>query len=258
MNIRWQFLALGLCAVLMGADASEAKKKEGKEAPQSEVVLEPFGWSFDLGGQYTWMNFTTPPTFTGSTGGPQGKIAYQKPFAFFGQIRSVYNIGSLSSAQTRSSDNEWYTEITAGYCCVGCPHWTITPYAGVGLDFLNDHKDAYSTLSSIRLHYRSYYAIGGFETRYLWKNWYLALQADCLAVFHQYLSIGSLNGAAYKMDQRLGATVRLPAGCRLSKNIWLELAPYYRLLPIGASSVLELPERALNQWGAFLSFRFFL
>lgn len=234
-------------------------------APSSKHPVEkalpcnpPQGWSFDLGGQYTWMSFTSPPTFTGSTGGVQGKITYQEPQAFFGQLRSIYNLGSLSSAQTTSHDHEWYTEFVAGYCFRALSCWTITPYAGVGLDFLHDHKEGYSVVAPIGLNYRSYYALFGFDTHYTWDNWYLGLQADCLPVFHQYLSIGGLPGVAWKMDERVGVAVRLPAGCRLYRGIWLELAPYYRLLPIGDSSVLVMPERTLNQWGAFLTFRFFL
>ena len=133
-----------------------------------------------------------------------------------------------------------------------------TPYAGIGLDFLDDHRRAYSFFSSIDLHYRTYYALFGFDMHYSWTNCYLGLQADCLPVFDQYLKIGGLNGTAYKMNERVGVAVRLPIGCKLSKYVWLELEPYYRLLPIGSSHALEAPKRTLNQWGGFLTFRFFV
>lgn len=61
-----------------------------KQAPQS-VVKQPEGWSVDVGGSYTWMSLSTPPTYTGSTGGVLAKISYQVPDAFFGQARSFYN-----------------------------------------------------------------------------------------------------------------------------------------------------------------------
>ncbi len=242
-------LVLSTCAF---ADSSEPSKEP---APS---CLSGHGWSFDVGGQYTWMSFTTPPTFKGSTGGVIGKITYQEPKAFFGQLRSIYNTGSLSSSQTTSNDNEWYTEFVAGYCFCAMPRFTITPYAGVGLDYLNDHKDAYSTIASISLHYRTNYSIFGFDSKYSWDGYYLGLQAECLPVFNQYLSIGGLGGASWRMNSRVGAAVRLPVGFKLANFAWLELAPYYRVFTIGKSSVLGLPSRTLNQWGAFVTFRFFI
>jgi hypothetical protein len=52
-------------------------------------------------------------------------------------------------------------------------NWTITPYAGVGIDFLSDHHTGYSTISSIKLTYAIYYAIGGLKAHYNWENWML-------------------------------------------------------------------------------------
>ncbi len=229
---------------------------EHPPSPPPVNCIAPHGWSFDIGGQYTWMALTTPPTFQGSTGGATGKITYQLPQQFFGQLRSIYNVGSLSSSSTDSSDNEWYSEFVAGYCFKGSVNWTMTPYLGIGLDFLNAHQKAYSTVSAIHLHYRTYYALFGLDFRYAWTAWYVGLQVEALPVFHQYLSIGGLSGAAWKMTSRVGVDVQMPIGFKLSKKIFLELAPYYRFLPIGASNVLGLPHRNLNQWGAFLTFRF--
>lgn len=221
------------------------------------------GWSLDLGGQYTWMSFTSPPTFNGNTGGAHGSITYQKPNSFFGQIRSIYNIGTLTSRVNSAKDTEWYTELLGGYSFLlskaGCPfRWTMTPYAGLGLDFLNDHRSAYASIAAIKLKYQLYYALVGFDIRYANQNWSIAAQGECFPTFQEYLSIPALRGAAWKMNQRVGFAVRLPVAYRLVKDIWLEAAPYYRLLPIGASSVLSLPSRNLHQWGIFATFRFFI
>jgi len=219
-------------------------------------TLTPHGWSFDLGGQYTWLSFTTPPTFKGSTGGAQARITYQEPDAFFGQLRSVYNSGTLSSSITKSVDKEWYSEFVAGYCFSPDSCWAFTPYVGFGVDFLNDHKSAYSTFSAITLRYRTYYALFGFDARYFLEDWSFGLQAEGLPICQQYLSIGGLPGAAWTMNRHIGAAVRLPIGYSVTEKLSLELAPYYRFFPIGASSVLLLPERILNQWGAFVTLRF--
>jgi hypothetical protein len=226
-------------------------------------LLAAQGWSLDLGGQYTWMSFTTPPTFTGSTGGAHTRITYQKSDSFFGQIRSIYNVGSLTSSEGSSDESELYTELLGGYCFrlsqIGrASLWTCTPYAGIGLDFLNDHKSAHASISAIKLKYQLYYVLAGLDIHYTEKNWSVGAQADCFPTFRQYLSIGGLPGAGWKMNQRVGFAVRLPTAYRLGKNIWLEAAPYYRLLPIGASGVLGLPSRNLHQWGGFVTFRFYL
>ena len=239
----------------------ENNKQEKKSNPSQMASAErkdPQGWSLDVGGQYTWMSFSTPPTFSGSTGGVEGKLTYQEPKAFFGQVRSTYNLGSLSSSVNSSHDYEWYSEVVGGYCFSIMPHWTISPYAGIGFDFLKDQKTAYSTISAITLHYRTYYALAGIESHYAWQNWLLGAEVDCFPVFDQFLEIGGLSGAAWKMDNRVGFEVRVPAAYKLLNGIWLELAPYYRLLSIGSSSVLSLPHRNLDQWGAFLALRFFL
>ncbi len=124
--------------------------------------------------------------------------------------------------------------------------------------FSFDDRTGYNSITPIDLKYTIYYAIAGIETHYVWPNWKLGLQLDCLPTFNQYLKIGGLSGAAWTLKNRTGVVVQLPFAYRYAKNYWLELTPYYRFFPIGTSSVLSLPERDLSQWGAFLTFRFFL
>jgi outer membrane protein W len=217
----------------------------------------PQGWSFDIGGDYTWVSFSTPST-SGSTGGVQGRLSYEKPNVIFGQARSVYNLGPLSSSSNKSKFYEWYTEFVGGYCFSPLENWVITPYVGIGLDYLSDHLTRHSSVSSIRLKYSIYYAIAGVETHYTWQNWMVGLKLDCLPTFDQYLKVKSLSGSAWTLKNRTGAAVQLPFAYRYVKNYWLEFAPYYRFLPIGAAHALGLPKRNLNEWGAFVNFRFFL
>jgi len=221
-------------------------------------TYKPQGWSLDIGGTYTWMSFSTPPTYSGNTGGFLGKLSYQSPKAFFGQARSYYNLGPLSSSSNKTRFNEWYTELVGGYCFSALKNWTITPYIGIGLDFLSDHHKGHSTISPIHLKYDIYYAVAGLETHYAWQNWMLGLQVDALPTFNQYLIIKGLSGAAWTLKNRTGADVQLPVAYRYVKNYWLEFVPYYRFLPIGASHALGLDKRNLNQWGAFVIFRFYL
>lgn len=246
-----------LSLFLLAASAVFANMSKCREVPQCNSY-KPEGWSFDIGGDYTWMSFSTPPTYSGSTGGVLGKITYEEPNAFFGQARSVYNLGRLSSSKNKGRVHEWYSEFVGGYCFSASENWVITPYAGIGFDFLSDHHTGYSTISPIKLKYTLYYALAGLKTHYHWENWMLGLQVDCLPTFNQYLRINSLSKAAWILKNRTGAEVQLPFAYRYVKNFWLEIAPYYRFLPIGASNVLGLPHRNLNQWGAFVTFRFFL
>ena len=218
---------------------------------------KPIGWSLDLGGQYTWMSFTTPPTYSGDTGGVFGKITYQKPKSFYGQLRSVYNIGTLNQVAASSRDSEWYSEFVGGYCFSIASNWLFTPYIGVGCDFLKDSKAAYSSYSPIDLKYQTNYGIFGIETHYAWSRFSLGVQAEALTVFNQYLSITGLTGSSWKMTRRAGFDVHLPIGYRVVKNIWFEVSPYYRFLPIGSSSVLALSDRDLTQAGITIAFRFF-
>lgn len=249
-------ILIALTLFIACANAGFTQNKQA--AQQNPTWQDPQGWSLDLGGQYTWMNFTTPPTFSGNTGGVMGKVTYQRPWDFYGQFRTIYNIGRLTSSVNSGKIYEWYNEGVVGYCFPYCTHWTVTPYAGVGIECLQDNNTAYSTYTSIQLKYRVYYAIAGFDTRYMWRNFYLGLQAECLPTFSQYLSIGGLPGAAWTMKQKVGGAVRIPFGIKVSNSVWLELTPYWRLLPIGSSSVLSLPERILNEWGGFAAFRFYL
>lgn len=249
---KWQLL---LSVSLISASALVAG------TPKSEVTTpqyKPEGWSIDVGGGYTWMSFSTPPTYSGSTGGILGRLSYQRPNAFFGQARTIYNLGKLSSSSNKTRFGEWYTEFVGGYCISALENWTITPYVGLGLDYLSDHHTRFSSTPSIKLKYSTYYAVAGFETHYAWPDWMLGLQIDCLPIFNQYLRVKSLSGAAWVLKNRTGAAVHLPVAYRYARNFWLELAPYYRFFPIGASNTLGLPKRHLNQWGAFLTFRFFL
>ncbi len=228
-------------------------------APKDQCPTKmPQGWSFDLGGGYTWMSISTPPTYSGSTGDILAKISYQQPNTFFGQARSIYNIGPLSSSLNQTGFHESYTEFVGGYCISALNHWTITPYAGIGLEFLSDHHTRYASVAPIRLSYSIYYVLAGFETHYVWQDWMFGLQFDCLPTFNQYLKVESLSEAAWILKNRTGVAVHIPVAYRYTRNFWLEMAPYYRLLPIGASDSLSLTERDLNQWGAFVTLRFFL
>jgi hypothetical protein len=224
----------------------------------ADCSVKPQGWSLDLGGTYTWMSLTTPPTYSGSTGGFQAKVTHQKPWSVFGQARSFYNLGTLSSSLNNTSLNEWYMEFVGGYSFPILKNWSFTPYAGLGIDFLHDYHDGYSSFNPIQLRYNLYYAVAGFDTHYTWCNWMLGLQADCLPTFNQYLNIKALPQAAWELSTRTGAAVRLPIAYRFVKNCWVELAPYYRWLPIGKAQVLGLPHRNLTQWGAFVTLRFFI
>lgn len=232
--------------------------REDEKTPQMTQSAKPEGWSFDVGGTYTWVALSTPPTYSGSTGGVLGKITYQKPNAFFGQARTIYNLGPLSSSLNKTRFYEWYSEFVAGYCFDVLKNWTITPYMGLGIEFLHDDEAAYSSTPSIQLRYTTYYALGGFDTHYTWQDWMAGLQVDCLPIFNQYLRIKGLPGAAWVMKNRVGAAVRIPVAYRYIWNFWLELTPYYRYFPVGASDTLGLAHRNLNEWGAFLTFRFFL
>lgn len=243
---------------MFGLEVSAEQTASEPSHLSSSSDLKPEGWSLDIGGTYTWMSFTTPPTYSGSTGGVLGKVTYQKPWAFFGQGRSFYNLGPLSSSTNDASFHEWYLELVGGYSFPLLKNWSITPYAGLGIDYLHDHHSAYSTIEAIKLRYSTYYAVAGFDTHYAWKSWMLGLQADCLPVFNQYLNIAGESEAAWILSSRTGIAVRLPVAYRFAKNYWLELTPYYRWLPVGSSQVLGLPHRNLDQWGGFLTFRFFL
>jgi hypothetical protein len=128
----------------------------------------------------------------------------------------------------------------------------------MGFDFLTDHKKAHAGIASIDLNYRIYYALIGLDFRYYWENWSIGAQVDCFPTFNQYLVIKGLSGAAWKMKERVGFAARLPVGVKITNWVWFEITPYYRFLPIGSSHVLGLPHRNLNQWGAFIAFRFFI
>ena len=109
---------------LLSASALFAGKyKEPPPCQIPEVVMccempcyIPEGWSLDIGGGYTWMSVTTPPTYSGSTGAILGRLTYQQPNAFFGQARSIFNLGPLSSSSNDSDFYESYTEFLGGYC----------------------------------------------------------------------------------------------------------------------------------------------
>src|SRR5690349_15509429 len=104
MMNNWRWL---LSISLLSASVISAAMPKQKEAPKPNVQ-KPEGWSVDVGGGYTWMSFTTPPTYSGNTGGILGKLTYQTPNAFFGQARSVYNLGQLSSSKNKTNLHEWY------------------------------------------------------------------------------------------------------------------------------------------------------
>ena len=250
---KW-FLSVFLFSASIVFAANASKNKETVQPNPHK----PQGWSFDVGGTYTWMSLSNSPTYSGSTGGFLGKITYQTPNAFFGQARTYYNLGRLSHSSKKASIHEWYTEFVGGYCFYPLKNWTITPYAGFGSELFSDHQHGTSSTSPIKLRYHLYYALIGFETHYTWPDWKLGLQLDCLPTFNQYLRIKGLPGAAWRLKNRTGAEVQLPVAYRYIMNFWVELAPYYRFLPIGASHTLGLEKRNLNQWGAFLIFRFFL
>lgn len=242
-------MALFLLSAVSNGYAESVATDEQKNIPE--------GMSFVVGGQYTWMSFTTPPTFTGSTGGALAKITYERPFSFFGEVRTFFSKGSLSSSVNSSGDTEWYTEAVGGYCFAFHETVRFTPFLGVGLDYLWDNKGGYGSIAPIDLKYQTEYLLAGFSLGYFQPNWNIGIKGSCLPIYSQFLSIGGLTGAAWNMKHRVGAEVDLPIGFRVSQRLWLELVPYYRFFPIGASQVLGLPSRFLNEWGGVVSVRLF-
>jgi hypothetical protein len=252
MKSQWLLI---LFFFLTSAAYGEPVQKKVKPQP---CINSAQGWSLEIGGSYSWMSFSSSPTFSGSTGGVLGKITYQMPDSFFGQARSYYNIGPLSSSINDTSFQESYSEFVGGYCVTALRNWTITPYAGLGFDFLFDDRTGYGSIAPIDLKYTIYYAIVGFETHYTWPDWMLGLQLHCFPTFNQYLKVEGLSGSAWTLKNRVGVEAQIPFAYRYARTYWLEIAPYYRFFPIGSSSGLGLPERDLNQWGVFATFRFFL
>lgn len=220
-----------LCTAIF---ADNIKTKEPNAALN---IPRPEGWSIDVGGAYTWMSLSTPPSYSGSTGGILGKVTYQQSNFFFGQARTVYNLGPLSSSTNDANFYEWYMEFVCGYCACAISNWTITPYVGVGFDFLSSHQTAYDGYSAIQLNYALDYAIIGLETHYSWQDWMLGLQIDCLPTFKQYLEIKNLPESAWTLKNRVGADVRLPISYRYVKNFWIEFSPYYRFLSPSATQI---------------------
>lgn len=179
-----------LSVFLLSASIVFADSPTMNKNPQSRKY-KPEGWSFDIGGTYTWMSFSTPPTYSGNTGGVLGRISYQQPNAFYGAARSIYNLGSLSGSFNKAKLHESYTEFVGGYCFSALENWTITPYVGLGFDFLSDRHTGFSSFAPIHLNYKIYYAVAGLETHYAWENWKLGVQVDCLPTFNQYLKVKS-------------------------------------------------------------------
>jgi hypothetical protein len=214
-------------------------------------------WSVDLGVQYNWMSLTTPPTCSGSVFGAQVKVTHQAPNATFAQLRLNYNEGSLHSSLTSAKDFEWSAEAVGGHSFSVCPEWTLTPYVGLGFDSLADKRKAYGSVSSIYLSYGTYYALVGLDARYQFeKEWSVGAQVDVAPILKQDLSIHGLAGTSWKMKKKVGFAARIPLRYELSEAVSLELAPYYRLLPIGASDQLGLPSRDASQYGATFAVSF--
>jgi len=241
------------------------KAQTAQPISESECCNNPClfqGWSIDVGGQYTWMLFTSPclPNFSGNTGGAHGSITYQKRDSVFAQVRSFWNRGHLQATGRSSNENEIYIDLLAGYCfSSGCERWMITPYLGIGVDFLNDHKSSTPEVTDIKLKYRLNYGVAGLDVRYMFeRDWVFGAQVECFPTFEQHLSITGLPGAAWTLKERIGWNARLPIDYRLTDGIWLEIAPYYRYLAIGKSGVLSLPKRDLHEVGGLVTFRFFI
>ena len=256
-NSKWFLSIFLLSATAVFADGTQEKETPKEECNESSTY-KPEGWSFNVGGAYTWMSFLTPPTFKGSTGGFFGKVSYEAPWSFFGEVRSYYNIGKLKSPVNKLGFHEWYSEFVGGYSFSPLKNLAVTPYVGMGIDYIHDAHSAYSTFTSITLNYSIYYAVIGLKTHYTWDNWMAGLQVDCLPTFNQYIKIKTLSGSAWTLTNRVGVDAQLPVAYRYIKNCWIELAPYYRFFPIGQSAALNLANRNLNQYGALVTFRFFL
>jgi hypothetical protein len=235
------------------------------EEGDSQPLPGTNGWSIDLGGDYTWENFTISPnpSYSGNTGGVIGRITYQAPWDFFGQARTVYNLGPLSSKGDGSSSfHEWYMELVGGWCFPLLYDWSFTPYVGLGIDYLHNHLDAGPTNAALKLNYQSYYAIAGFDTHYAWKNIMVGFQFDCFPIFTQGVETSSID-ALWLTSSRVGFDGRLPISFRVPSNqwtrdIWLEISPYYRFMPIGHASAIGLSHRNLDEWGAFITLRFMI
>jgi hypothetical protein len=250
MNLKYTLaVCISLISFVFGDECHECEARK-------QTLAE--GWSLNIGVDYVWMSMAKSPTYSGSTGGISGNITYQKPQEFFGQARTVYNLGRLSSSLNNGNFYEWYSEFVVGYCFSSCRRWSITPYVGVGFDFIHDNKSPYQMIDPMKLRYNLYYAVAGFDLHYRSANWMAGIQLDCLPTFNQYLRVKNLTQSAWVLTNGVGAVARLPIAYRCVKTLWMELAPYYRFFPIGACSTLGMGHRHINEYGIFLNLRYFL
>lgn len=218
----------------------------------------PQGWFVDLSGNYGLTSLTTPPTYSGSTTGFATKITHEKSDCLFNQLRIHYDVDRLKSSQNSVKTHDWRTEAVAGHSFSIKNRWSITPYLGVGIDWLKAEHSAYSSTPSIKLTYETQYALIGCKTSYKVQKWSFGSQIDLLPVLRQYLRVNSLSWSSWRLKQNVGVNVELPVGYLLKDNAYLEVTPYYRWFPIGSSSELGLPQRNLTRSGAFLTLRYFL
>lgn len=220
----------------------------------------PLGWGFDVGGQYTWMSLD--PDLNGSTGGATVKITYQKPKFVYGQMRTVFNAGTINGeafiADVKSNDNEYYLEFVGGYTFSAGNHCLLTPYGGLGMDFLNNRNKFVFNFPDLNLNFQSYYAIFGLEFRYSLQKWYFSIQAEGLPIYQQYVTLSGTNGFSWKLNSNVGTAVRLSFARELGKHFWLELTPYYKYFPIGDNHLFGSADLRWNQVGAVLTLRYFI
>ena len=105
MNNWQRFLSI----FLFSASAVFAVASKDKQTPQS-TIKKPQGWSFDIGGSFTWMSFLTPPTYSGPTGGILGNrhqrwhaAAAQATAAVAGRSRRSVDAGRALQRHDRAA-----------------------------------------------------------------------------------------------------------------------------------------------------------
>ncbi len=206
--------------------------------------------------------------FRGVTSGASALFDYRKAFDFYGGVAAEWMMGSIDARNSMSrSIHDFDSQIRIGYTLSiwRFPTLTLTPYSGMGFEYISQHLRSDPAISSLQYRYYHYYIPVGMIINFNVLEYFnFGIAGQWRPDINARLKTSLLNGLQFRLKRQAGYIVELPfqflIKCRNNMKGEISFIPYLKREVDGelnaqlpSRAYLNLPEQSYKFWGLRLA-----
>lgn len=243
-------------------EVSEVPIASPQEGDVPNMPLEKFASYFEIGADYTHVNFNPQgnPSFHGNLGGLQGSYEYKSKDNFYAGVNFSWKEGQMHGSAGKRSLLYIDAQERLGYTlALKSLEYTFTFFSGLGYRHYGQ-KLTPNVGSSLKFRYNEFYIPVGIKSNYTVNSWFaMGLDFTWMPQVYPTVSIVPLKGSRWILTDRLANFyVNVPMNFTVTKNkrFHIVVDPFYERWQDGHSTAktssgvaLGLPGNTYNFWG---------